>query len=154
MVTRCSISEVALLSCYSSAALLPISCECTRLQESPPVSVIVKSAAMDPPPYHSVPLTLRPNRYALKRHLLKFEGGAITMFIGLKCHPPPPTFAPSLLLLLLLAIFPAESQILGYFRGEPIYSRDCVHVVRNQPIATRPPPFPPSSFSCTLGRHG
>lgn len=39
-------------------------------------------------------------RYALERHLLKFEG-----------------------------IYPPTAAVLGYCRGEPVYSRECVHTV-------------------------
>ena len=28
-----------------------------------------------------------------------------------------------------LAIYPEESQILGYCKGEPVYARQCVHTV-------------------------
>ncbi|XP_017650299.1 DNA repair protein complementing XP-C cells isoform X2 [Nannospalax galili] len=41
--------------------------------------------------------------YALKRHLLKFE-----------------------------AIYPETAAILGYCRGEPVYSRDCVHTLHSR----------------------
>ncbi|XP_058500049.1 DNA repair protein complementing XP-C cells [Solea solea] len=41
--------------------------------------------------------------YALKRHLLKYE-----------------------------AIYPPTSTVLGYCRGEPVYSRDCVHTLHSR----------------------
>ncbi|XP_029292232.1 DNA repair protein complementing XP-C cells isoform X2 [Cottoperca gobio] len=41
--------------------------------------------------------------YALKRHLLKYE-----------------------------AIYPSTAAILGYCRGEPVYSRDCVHTLHSR----------------------
>uniref|UniRef100_A0A3B4UWM5 Xeroderma pigmentosum, complementation group C n=1 Tax=Seriola dumerili TaxID=41447 RepID=A0A3B4UWM5_SERDU len=41
--------------------------------------------------------------YALKRHLLKYE-----------------------------AIFPPTASVLGYCRGEPVYSRDCVHTLHSR----------------------
>ncbi|XP_069549980.1 DNA repair protein complementing XP-C cells isoform X1 [Brachyistius frenatus] len=41
--------------------------------------------------------------YALKRHLLKYE-----------------------------AIYPATATVLGYCRGEPVYSRDCVHTLHSK----------------------
>ncbi|CAJ1055490.1 DNA repair protein complementing XP-C cells isoform X1 [Xyrichtys novacula] len=41
--------------------------------------------------------------YALKRHLLKYE-----------------------------AIYPSTATILGYCRGEPVYSRDCVHTLHSR----------------------
>ena len=56
-------------------------------------------------------------RYALKRHLLKFEGTRLLLAACVYLVPTPP------------AIYPADSQILGYFKSEPIYSRDCVHLV-------------------------
>lgn len=40
------------------------------------------------------------NRYALRRHLLKYE-----------------------------AIYPETAAPLGYIRGEPVYARECVHEV-------------------------
>lgn len=40
------------------------------------------------------------NRYALRRHLLKYE-----------------------------AIYPETAATLGYIRGEPVYARECVHEV-------------------------
>ncbi|XP_023812194.1 DNA repair protein complementing XP-C cells isoform X1 [Oryzias latipes] len=41
--------------------------------------------------------------YALKRHLLKYE-----------------------------ALYPATATVLGYCRGEPVYSRDCVHTLHSR----------------------
>ncbi|KAF3696646.1 DNA repair protein complementing XP-C cells [Channa argus] len=41
--------------------------------------------------------------YALKRHLLKYE-----------------------------AIYPPTATVLGYCRGEPVYSRDCVHILHSR----------------------
>ncbi|KAJ8046378.1 DNA repair protein complementing XP-C cells-like [Holothuria leucospilota] len=41
--------------------------------------------------------------YALKRHLLKFE-----------------------------AIYPETAAVLGYCRGEPVYSRECVHILKSK----------------------
>ncbi|XP_045913422.1 DNA repair protein complementing XP-C cells [Micropterus dolomieu] len=41
--------------------------------------------------------------YALKRHLLKYE-----------------------------AIYPSSATVLGYCRGEPVYSRDCVHTLHSR----------------------
>lgn len=43
--------------------------------------------------------------YVIKRHLLKFE-----------------------------AIYPPDALILGFVRNEPIYSRDCVHVLHSRDI--------------------
>ena len=31
----------------------------------------------------------------------------------------------------LAAIYPADSEVIDYFRGEPVYSRSCVHNVNN-----------------------
>ncbi|XP_064548271.1 DNA repair protein complementing XP-C cells homolog [Drosophila montana] len=43
--------------------------------------------------------------YALERHLLKFQG-----------------------------IYPADAPTLGFIRGEPVYSRDCVHLLHSREI--------------------
>lgn len=66
------------------------------------------------------------HRYALRRHLLKFEGKRniiLRMFKG----------GVSILLIFLPpAIYPEDSKILGSCRGEPIYAREHVCTVSLQ----------------------
>lgn len=62
--------------------------------------------------------------YVLRRHLLKFEGSAKPFTEG---------SAPLLSLLcmcLSVAIYPEDSEVLGHCKGESVYARSNVHMVR------------------------
>ena len=65
-------------------------------------------------------------RYVLRRHLLKFEGREFNL--------TPKIYSALIILFLHSAIYPEESQILGYCKGEPVFARQCVHSVSENHI--------------------